>query len=96
MITPSESFTIRYGDAKTFDIVPDSGYRIKSVMVNDVDKTDDVVDNEMSIEKSTDKSKSTDKVENPNTYDSVLFYVGFLLISVMGMTGIKVYDYKTR
>ena len=103
VISPDNSFTIKHGESKTFDILPDDGYTIKSIIVNGIDKTNDVVDGKLTLsnitediiltvefEKLADASKetvaNTDNIENPKTYDNVLFYVGLVLVSIIGLT----------
>ncbi len=43
-ITPSGEYVINCGDEQSYTIIPDNGYLIASVLVDDIDVTDDLVD----------------------------------------------------
>ncbi len=116
-IDPSIDFTVRYGENKTFNILPDKGYKIKSVIVNDMDKTDEIINNELTLlniiedttinvefEKLPDVSSKiysidsdiigSDTIENPETHDNILLYVGLGLVSIIGLILVIIYFKK--
>ena len=53
-IKPDQAFKIKYGESATFDILPDEGYKIKSIKVNDIDKTNELVDNKLTLSNITE------------------------------------------
>ena len=105
------------GENKTFNILPDKGYKIKSVIVNDMDKTDEIINNELTLlniiedttinvefEKLPDVSSKiysidsdiigSDTIENPETHDNILLYVGLGLVSIIGLILVIIYFKK--
>ena len=49
VITPNGTISILYGDSKEFSIIAKSGYRLKKVLVNNIDKINDVKNNKLVI-----------------------------------------------
>lgn len=105
IVNPNKSFEVEHGQTKTFDILPDKGYKIKSVIVNDEDKTSEVIDNKLTLENITKditinvefeklpdvSSKISDTIKNPETHDNILLYIGLGLVSIIGLTIVIIY-----
>ncbi len=52
-VNPNKSFEIEHGKSQTFDIVPNKGYKIKSVIVNGEDRIKDVINGKLTLENIT-------------------------------------------
>ena len=93
-ITPDKDFKVKYGENATFNILPDDGYKIKSIVVNDNDMTNDVTNGELTLSNITEniyinvEFEEIDNItiNNPETYDNILFYVVLELVSIVGIT----------
>lgn len=106
-VNPNKSFTVEHGKSQTFDIVPNKGYKVKSVIVNGEDRTKDVINGKLTLENITkdmnidiefekipETTVDDDIVESPETYDNILFYVGLELISIIGLVLVGIYFKK--
>ena len=48
-VDPNESFQVRHGDSQTFNILPNPGYKIKSVIINGSDRTNDIINGQLTL-----------------------------------------------
>lgn len=93
--------TIKYGEKYTTVITPNNGYKIKSVMVNDIDYTSKVIDNKLTLSDvesdltiNIEFEKNQNIVENPETSDNLFLYLSTMIISFIGVIGTSVYIMK--
>lgn len=49
VITPKGTISVLYGDSQEFTIIANSGYRLKKVLVNNIDRIKDIKDNKLVI-----------------------------------------------
>ncbi len=52
-VNPNKHFEVEHGQTQMFDILPNKGYKIKSVIVNGEDKTNEVIDGKLTLENIT-------------------------------------------
>lgn len=49
VITPNGTISVLYGDSQEFTIIANSGYRLKKILVNNIDRIKDIKDNKLVI-----------------------------------------------
>lgn len=93
--------TIKYGEKYTTVITPDNGYKIKSVMVNNIDYTSKIIDNKLTLSDiesdltiNIEFEKNQSIAENPETSDNLFLYLSTMIISFVGVIGTSVYIMK--
>ena len=86
--TQSQTFTIREGLSAVVSFTPDNGYRIKSVIINGMDVTSQVADDQITISNIT-KDTSVEVVFEaipPTTYTLSISVTGYGAVSYKGVT----------
>lgn len=85
------------GEKITITLKPNSGYEVEKVIVNGIDKTEDVQKNKLNVECGEEeiniqvsyKLKEQSTIDNPQTEDGILKYIITSIISFLGILFIK-------
>ena len=96
-ITPNGIIDVNYGDDKEITITANDGYKLVNVLVDGVDKINEIVDNrliltnitdDMKIEVVVEKVINEDKSINPpKTFDNIIIYTITGILSLLGLLG---------